>query len=53
MYDSFKDEMLDYLQSLVSQYPTATIGIVGHSLGAALATLGAYDTKKRFPEIEM
>ena len=53
MWNSFKDEMLEYADSLKAQYPTATIGITGHSLGGALATLAAYDTKIKFFDVDV
>ena len=52
MWDSFKDEMLDDIFTLISMYPTASIGVTGHSLGAALATLAAYDAKVRFSTVD-
>lgn len=45
--------MLNYASTLRSLYPTATFGILGHSLGGALSTLAAYDTKIKFPDVEV
>jgi predicted lipase len=48
MYESFKDEMLEYIDTLKVQYPDASILMTGHSLGAALSTLATYDLKRKY-----
>ena len=53
MWDTFREEMHDYIHSLVDQYPTASILVTGHSLGAALSTVAAYDTKIEFPNTQL
>ena len=52
-YNSIKPELFDNLPSLVDKYNTKRILITGHSLGAALATLMAYDIATAFPTYEL
>lgn len=51
-YSDIKEDLLNNLVTLASKHNTHSMEIVGHSLGAALATLFAYDLttlKQEFP----
>lgn len=52
-YNSIKPELFDNLVNLVDKYNTRRILITGHSLGAALATIMAYDIATMFPTYEL
>lgn len=53
MWNSFKDEIISTVGDLQIKYPTASILVLGHSMGAALATVAAYDLKIAFPDPKM
>ena len=53
MWDTFKEEIIDYASTLHKKYPTSSMLITGHSLGAALSTLCAYDMKFALPSIDI
>ena len=42
-YSRVADQVRSNVSALVAAYPTYSIGVTGHSLGAALATLAAVD----------
>jgi len=52
-YNSIKPELFDNLANLVDKYNTRRILITGHSLGAAISTLMAYDIATMFPTYEL
>jgi len=52
-YNSIKPDLFDNLPSLVDKYNTRRILITGHSLGAAISTLMAYDIATMFPTYEL
>ena len=52
-YNSIKPDLFNNLPSLVDKHNTRRILITGHSLGAALATLMAYDIATMFPTYEL
>lgn len=39
-WDNMADTVIETTQSLVAAYPTYNVTFTGHSLGAAIATLG-------------
>lgn len=48
-YTSFLDvepQLIDAVKPLLAKYPTASLLVTGHSLGAALATFAAVDIKE-------
>jgi predicted lipase len=52
-YNSIKPELFDNLANLVDKYNTRRILITGHSLGAAISTLMAYDIVTMFPTYKL
>ena len=50
-YQYLKPDLLDKLQTLKKTYNTKNLLITGHSLGAALATLFAYDILNDYDEL--
>ena len=48
-YNSASDVVLSTVSAQVKAYPSYSIVITGHSLGAALASLGAVSVKSNFP----
>jgi predicted lipase len=52
-YNSIKPDLFDNMPNLVDKYNTRRILLTGHSLGAALATLMAYDIATMFPTYEL
>ncbi|MHA2295695.1 MAG: lipase family protein [Candidatus Hodarchaeales archaeon] len=47
-YDSVKKEIHEQLNVILHKKPSLQLLVTGHSLGAALATIGALDLKKTF-----
>ena len=46
-YEGLREEVISAVRAYLAEYPTATIQVTGHSLGAAIATLAALDIKKQ------
>lgn len=53
MYKYMRDQLLANVTLLVDQYPTATIAIAGHSMGAGLNLLTTADYTKVFPRMKV
>jgi len=45
-YNSLQSQLTPYVQTMRSKYPSATVVVTGHSLGAAEALLGAVDQQQ-------
>lgn len=52
-YSFIKEKLIDNLQKLSKKYSENKLLITGHSAGASLATLMAYDIIKDFPEFKL
>ena len=52
-FNSASDIVLSTVTSQLNAYPTYSLVVTGHSLGAALASLGAVSLKSNFPSTSL